>query len=740
MDAVLQSQTVFHATGNKPKAPLDSLETLDLRPALLARYRDLTRLRYDFPLILTDEPHDDHVRSLSDAVDDLLRAVAPAGIEGEGLRKHVLRIEREIRRLLAGGATGSLSSLWTEAVAQLTVGATVPIAEVLHHAGDALTIDGELIDCDAATARRLITHAWRRRHETVCRKARRDLNGLIVRLGDILRAEFVRSEAGRRPESLRASVGDRHQGLFDFDVLARVLTPPARGERLTAPRRRRIEASLAILRGQRIFPAAPGEVRPPDGPEPYSYIFESSNAVLETLRERLPAMAALVKAIAIAELEADGRYVEATHDPFFESYDESSLGPDDLEQFPAFLLCLDGSHDAPAQHAALIELLSSGIPVKVLVDSDDLIEESSLARGHHALGARTLQLATMATALEETFVLQSTSSNLYALRDRISAGLAWRKSTLFSVYSGRAGSARLPLYLISAAAMQSRAFPAFTYDPGAGPELAARFSLENNPDPDSDWSVTPFEYADRDLTRHREALAYTLADFVLADRRHAAHYARVPPDAWNGHLLPVADWLERPAADRQDKVPCVLAVDDSDGLQKLVVDEKLVQAVQRCRDAWHRLQEFGGVHNSYAQQAIARERAVWEAERDREREGAAATEDAALRSASVVEVVAEPAGESMETAASVAPQRSPHDAWIETSRCSSCNECTQINDRMFAYNENKQAYIRDVSAGTYRQLVEAAESCQLSIIHPGKPRDPGEPGLDDLLERAQPFL
>ena len=73
-------------------------------------------------------------------------------------------------------------------------------------------------------------------------------------------------------------------------------------------------------------------------------------------------------------------------------------------------------------------------------------------------------------------------------------------------------------------------------------------------------------------------------------------------------------------------------------------------------------------------------------------------------------------------------------------RCSSCNECIQINDRMFAYNENKQAVIADLAAGTYRQLVEAAESCQLSIIHPGKPRDPDEPGLAELIERAAPFI
>jgi len=105
---------------------------------------------------------------------------------------------------------------------------------------------------------------------------------------------------------------------------------------------------------------------------------------------------------------------------------------------------------------------------------------------------------------------------------------------------------------------------------------------------------------------------------------------------------------------------------------------------------------------------------------------------------------AAPTAASAPAAAAAAPEpepaRNPDEAYIETLRCSTCNECTQINPRMFAYNENKQAYIADLKAGTYKQLVEAAESCQVSIIHPGKPWDPGEPGLEELVERAKPFL
>jgi hypothetical protein len=59
---------------------------------------------------------------------------------------------------------------------------------------------------------------------------------------------------------------------------------------------------------------------------------------------------------------------------------------------------------------------------------------------------------------------------------------------------------------------------------------------------------------------------------------------------------------------------------------------------------------------------------------------------------------------------------------------------------MFAYDDNKQAYIKDATAGTYRELVEAAEACQVAIIHPGKPLNPDEPGLEELVARAKPFM
>ncbi|MFC1720001.1 ferredoxin, partial [Pseudomonadota bacterium] len=80
-----------------------------------------------------------------------------------------------------------------------------------------------------------------------------------------------------------------------------------------------------------------------------------------------------------------------------------------------------------------------------------------------------------------------------------------------------------------------------------------------------------------------------------------------------------------------------------------------------------------------------------------------------------------------------------NEPYIETIRCTSCDECTKINNKMFAYNEDGLAYIKDPRAGTYKQLVMAAETCAPGIIHPGDPLNPDEKDLDKLIKRAEPF-
>jgi ferredoxin len=387
-----------------------------------------------------------------------------------------------------------------------------------------------------------------------------------------------------------------------------------------------------------------------------------------------------------------------------------------------------------------MDMLSAGLPVKVLAEATDLLEEASVGTGHFAFGVRSVRLGNTATGLGGVFVVQTASSNLYALRARLDKAFAHRGAGLVSVYAGEGADSSLPAYLTAAAAMESRAFPAFTYDPYAGDNQAARFSLEDNPQPEADWPVTRFEYADENLQRVVEEIPFTVADFVLCDTRYAGHFARVPRERWNSAMIPADEWLARDPKAVGDAIPYVLAVDADDVLQRVIVDARLMQIVARSRTFWHRLQEQGGVHNSHAEILIAREKAKWEQAKAKELEELKATMGASAPVATTGEVAPAAAPTVAAAAAEPAvPERNPDEAWIETARCPSCNECQNINDKMFKYNDNKQAYIVDVKLGTYRQLVEAAEACQVSIIHPGKPWNPSEPGLDELIQRAEAF-
>src|SRR3974390_779623 len=112
MQVELQAHIAFHLTGRMPQGEGDALARSDLQPALLAGYRDLTTLRYDFPLVLVRKGGDGQpVHSLTALFDAALKEPAANG-EGERIRKHAGRLEREIRRLGADGRPGPLSKLW----------------------------------------------------------------------------------------------------------------------------------------------------------------------------------------------------------------------------------------------------------------------------------------------------------------------------------------------------------------------------------------------------------------------------------------------------------------------------------------------------------------------------------------------------------------------------------------------------------------------------------------------------
>jgi ferredoxin len=339
----------------------------------------------------------------------------------------------------------------------------------------------------------------------------------------------------------------------------------------------------------------------------------------------------------------------------------------------------------------------------------------------------------------------------------------------------------LNAWLVAGAALEGRAHPFFSVDPGAGDSAADRMDFSGNPQADKDWPSQPFVYKDQMDEVSQMELSFTFADYALLIPRLSYHFALIPVQCESDDLLAVADYLALPANEVDNFVPYIWSVNQSNELRKVAVSRALIHACRDRLNFWHSLQEMAGIRSRYiedaeqrihaeAEEEIARQLAQikvdYEAQLEQVKTETAANVMSRLTdillgmdlSASGVSVP--PMALNNTTAASdtptpetvlddseedtpVEPEEAADDtfdeAWIDSPLCTTCNDCTDMNPLMFVYNDTNQAIIADLSAGNYKQMVEAAEICPSKCIHPGKPWDKGEADLDDLVERAAPF-
>lgn len=726
MQLTNQDQIAFFLTGRRSGTDMQPIDA-SYRPAHFASVSDLTSLRYDVPLVLNfDDRPDRAVLSLSRLIDEAIESLADDP-DRLMLARHGYAIERELRRELAETVSGDISKMWHAAAERLSKNTDEKISDSAARLWNLFEVTGTVIDADSEFSSRAVYHAWNSVQENKAAAFRQRVQRILLKLHDILDAEAVGSKVGRSPERLRSAVGVSFAGAFDFDQMSRILIDAKPGISLSEKRRSRIDHLIRVLESQRFYSIGP------ESAEPYSFSFFRCSDALEAYRDRHSEAVELLKALAVADLESKGEYRDAVHDQLFEGFGQNGLSSAELAVLPDYFVCTDASSLDAAETAQLIEILAAGLPIKVLARTDDILEPSIVAEGHAALGLRSRQLVNTAIALTDVFVFQASASHSFQMIEQLLRGLTYDGPALFSVFSGATGhNHNLAPYLVAAAAMESRAFPAFVYDPSAGSDWASRLSVDENPSVEDDWPAHELLYEDGSLQARSESTPFTLADFMAMDERFVDHFALMSPDGQGDESVPIAQALELDMSAATSNVPYVFMIDENNVLRKAVVDNRLLAETRRCQAMWHSLQELGGIHNSHAERLLANEL------RSRSVEIAANPQSAEIKE-SVTAPIQEPVAAVVATIVEPTAKDHGDDPYIETARCTTCNECTNVNPRMFAYNAEKQAYIADPDAGTYRQLVEAAEGCQVSIIHPGKPRNPKEPGLEDLIERAKAF-
>ena len=756
-------------------------------PALLDAYRDLDHYRHAYPLCLLRDEATGHggeqsevARSVSRIIDDVLAAADLEGDAAEHLKRDLYQLEAKIKSTVEPRTLGQRWQWAAESTLSDQHGNPEDqqrLSNNLDLARLQLEVDGDLLACGPNLPLTLCMAVYRSQWRRKCDSWSGQLQVLIRGLEDILQAEFDRSDAARTPEHLRDSVGTTDADDMDFERLSGIMSKARLGQPLPAERHARIEQILKTLKDARPLFGASAFATEASPQPPFSMQAVHNDCLEATTQQahRMRIMAMVFRASEIAELELENRYRERLHDEYFANYDPTYLNEKQLALCPPVVLAIDADFAIQEQAGALMDLLVSGLPVK-LVNQLDAHPHAPAAPWHS-------RVAGIALANNRTFVFQGTASDPTQLQQCFQLGLGYSGPAVFSVYTGAADShSLLPAYLDCAAALECRAFPSYCYNPANGPTQAQRMHLLNNPGPELAWPMDQFEYDNCDNETRQLSLSFTLADYLACDRRFNEHFWAVPVALWHPNMMPLSAYLDTDQEQRESAIPFLSAVRPDGEMLRVIPDRTILEIQAGCADEWRALQEAGGIQNSHAQRLLAEQQGRLEGERDLAieesrqqyeqqldqdvggltREIVSRIASQLLTGASSVPAMAptpmaapEAARESAPAAAEAEPVTSEaespanapvetenfalDDPYIDTPLCTTCDDCTNMSPLVFAYDENKQAYIKDPVAGTFQELVLAAEKCPVKIIHPGKPSNPDEPDLEKWIERAGPF-
>jgi ferredoxin/Pyruvate/2-oxoacid:ferredoxin oxidoreductase gamma subunit len=769
----------FHATGGSEAL---GAHAAPLRPALMAALLGDERPS-SFPLLLS-EGEAPRAIPLRVALEE---ACGATGLSGRALRDNLARLELSIDAELGVGdprSTGEICEAAGAAMAKsLGLGSAddAALGTDLARLAQALP-PGRLVSLGKHTPLALHLAAQRAgRHETLT-NFRAELQALAARLEELRILDHQSSPGGRDAGALSRSLGGA-LNLLDPTALAKRLGGVPAANPLDAGRRERITAAATEIRAYLEDPPgwmlvnAPGlptrafDALKTDAP---SARFERvdpcalAQGVFDGLALRTTR---LLRAMRVARLEIEHGYLPELHDEALNALSWESFSAAELAVIPPVVVVTGSAQLRDTGLASLLTLLRSGRPVRVLVILDSGARDD----------VRALDLAYQALGVREAGVLQSSLAQPTQLLEGLERQAQSTRPSVAFVEQPRWLGAAWP-QLWASALLEGREVSALRYDPSAGETWAERLELMA-PQGEVSWPNHSLRYQDESGAEASMALAFTFAHVAALVPALRRHLWPIPREAWADDQRPVAEFLasfDPSAAGPPTTVPYLWVVDSNARLQRAVISHELAFACRERARLWRVLQELGGVRNEHALRAAqaARQEAISEAEvsraellADHAREltdiREAATRDAvdylvgALLDPGSVQNVAgsRPAPAAPMRAASPAPtaavatiaegpetepqpaeeEISFEEAFVDTPMCTTCNECTNLNGRMFRYDGNKQAYLADLSAGTFRELVEAAELCPVSIIHPGKPQAGDDSVTDELLERAAVF-
>lgn len=505
-------------------------------------------------------------------------------------------------------------------------------------------------------------------------------------------------------------------------------------------------------------------------------INEGYENITSLFDERVVAFAQFMAAHRIAVLELNEKYVDDVHTDFFNHFSWHHLSSEEFMLFPPVIFIGETQGFLRHNLERFSRVLSLNKPFRILAVEKRLInDQNPEVSWEDASHGFRQELAAIAIAHRSTHTFQSALNKPVETYDGIKKCLEVDAPSIMHLLIPSSSEVSLIEMLKLTAAVEGRFFPSLTYDLGGVNKWGSRFDISENPFAESDWPEYELSFIDIDGAEKKQSLEFTYADYKAITKEKIEELMLIPESFKSDDLIHLAEFLKTPLAELTGKVPFIWLVNEDNCLKRAAIPYMWVVSSQERLDNWNYIQELGGVNSYHVSKALEEAKSKWQKENDKE-----IAEINEVHHNELQNTEAKAAGEAMERLTNVllglndVPQigtvlnkRKPipkkekiepkkeanevlpepqkeetevsSEAWLESFRCTSCNECTEKYPHIFKYNEDKQAELKENFEGKYMELVLAAEECPANCIHPGKPKNLNEVGLEEFMKRAEKY-
>jgi len=293
-----------------------------------------------------------------------------------------------------------------------------------------------------------------------------------------------------------------------------------------------------------------------------------------------------IKLMRRASLESKDKYDTSIHDIEIAELSWNDLSDNEKKLIPPVLLIAERDDLNEVGWSSLNSLLAENYPVKVfLFDNITSPNHSPVANLTQTISG---MFSTM--ALKNAYVFQGGMGDSDHLFNGLMTGLDKTYPALFNLYAtkfDKHGVTNVDWSPYAALALNSRAFPAFAFNPEEKNNfLNGAICLDGNAASKEDWIVESLPISEE------ESMDYpiTWADWAYTQSEWKTEFK---PVGVNDSNMLVAKYIQLDSKGRNGKTPVVARV-GSTGIQHYAASNKVVEMTEAVLTNWNTLQELAG--------------------------------------------------------------------------------------------------------------------------------------------------